>query len=220
VQCGYLSVPEDHTRPQGSKIRLAIAIFKSASAHPKPDPVVYLQGGPGGPLVDALGPSFTSNSLAAWPGDRDLILLDQRGTGNSQPSLACPELTTMAHARFVEAMRACHDRLVREGINLNDYTTLQSTGDVHDLVQALGYRQANLYSISYGTRLALTVMRLSPSDVRSVVLDSVFPPPRPTFSPTWRLPLSAPSLCSSVDVLKAGHVTTPIRTSRPSLLGW
>jgi pimeloyl-ACP methyl ester carboxylesterase len=176
VQCGSLSVPDDHTQPGGTTIRLAVAIFKTASAHPKPDPVIYLQGGPGGPLVEALGPSLTAASLAAWPADRDLILLDQRGTGDSQPQLSCPELTTAAQAGFVAAMRACHDRLVRLGVNLNDYTTLQSAADVHDLVGALGYRQVNLYSISYGTRLALTIMRLFPSDLRSVVLDSIFPP--------------------------------------------
>lgn len=65
---------------------------------------------------------------------------------------------------------------MREGINLNAYTTLENAADVHDLIRALGYRQVNLDGISYGTRLALTVMRLYPADVRSVVLDSVIPP--------------------------------------------
>ena len=82
----------------------------------------------------------------------------------------------MGNATYIQALRACHDRLVREGVNLNAYTTIQNAADVHDLVRALGYQQVNLYGTSYGSRLALTVMRLFPADLRSVVLDSVMPP--------------------------------------------
>ena len=71
---------------------------------------------------------------------------------------------------------ACHDRLVKSGINLNAFTTLENAADVHDLIRALGYQQVNLEGVSYGTRLALTVMRLYPADLRSVVLNSVLPP--------------------------------------------
>ncbi len=176
VRCGYLTVPEDHSRPQGPTIRLAVAIFKSAYASPASDPIVYLNGGPGYPSLGSLGPILTKDILTSiWPGDRDLILLDQRGVGYSQPSLACTEITTMADATFLQ-VGACHDRLVRQGINLNAYTTIQNADDVHDLVRALGYRQVNLDAVSYGTRLALTVMRLFPADIRSVVLDSTSPP--------------------------------------------
>jgi pimeloyl-ACP methyl ester carboxylesterase len=70
----------------------------------------------------------------------------------------------------------CHDRLIKSGINLNVFTTLQNAADVHALIRALGYRQVNLEGASYGTRLALTVMRLYPTDLRSVVLNSVLPP--------------------------------------------
>lgn len=176
VRCGYLTVPEDHSRPQGPTIRLAVAIFKSASGSPAADPVVDLQGGPGTQLL-AYASSLTPTNISnVWPGDRDLILLDQRGVGYSQPSLACTESTTMPHATSLQVLRACHDRLVQQGIDLNDYTTIQNAGDVHDLVRALGYHQVNLYGISYGTRLALTVMRLFPADIRSVVLNSTSPP--------------------------------------------
>lgn len=168
VVCGYLTVPADHSRPQGPTIRLAVAIFKSSYSHPAPDPVLVLQGGPGTPLLAYDGPYYTPATIPnVWPGDRDLILLDQRGVGYSQPSLGC---------QANETLQACHDRLIRQGINLDDYTTIQNAEDVHDLVRALGYHQVNLYGVSYGTRLALTVMRLFPSDIRSVVLDSTSPP--------------------------------------------
>lgn len=74
------------------------------------------------------------------------------------------------------ASHACHDRLVKEGINLAAYTSAANAADVNDLRMALGYAQWNIYGISYGTRLALTVMRDFPQGVRSVILDSVYPP--------------------------------------------
>jgi pimeloyl-ACP methyl ester carboxylesterase len=164
VTCGFLVVPEDRSQPQGPTIRLAVAIFKTSSPHPTADPVFVLGGGPGDALLENLGPRYNAGNL---PSHRDLILLDQRGAGYSQPSLRCMDN---------ETPQACHTRLVKSGINLNAFTTLENAADVHDLIRALGYRQVNLEGVSYGTRLALTVMRLYPADLRSVVLNSVLPP--------------------------------------------
>jgi pimeloyl-ACP methyl ester carboxylesterase len=171
----------DRTRrsqpPAGPHHSLAVAIIKASYSNPASDPVIDLQGGPGTPLLAYLGPVLTPTNISNFQlGDRDLILLDQRGVGYSQPSLACTESTTMPHATGLQVLRACHDRLARQGINLNDYTTIQNAEDVHGLVRALGYHQVTLWGISYGTRLALTVMRLFPADIRSVVLDSTSPP--------------------------------------------
>jgi pimeloyl-ACP methyl ester carboxylesterase len=106
-----------------------------------------------------------------------LILFDQRGAGYSQPSLRCLDNTTPLESfPSVQSVRACYDRWVKAGINLNAFTTLENAADVHDLIRTLGYRQVNLDGVSYGTRLALTVMRLYPADLRSVVLNSVLPP--------------------------------------------
>ena len=167
VKCGFLVVPEDRSLPKGPTIRLAVAIFKTPSSQRDPDPVLFLSGGPGLPLLERMGPTFNAGNLAGSLQNRDLILLDQRGNGYSQPSLRCSAN---------ETPRACHDRLVKSGINLNAYTTLENAADVHDLIRALGYQQVNLEGVSYGTRLALTVMRLFQADLRSVVLDSVIPP--------------------------------------------
>lgn len=177
VQCGYLTVPTDHSRPQGPTIRLAVAIFKSTYTPAAAEPVLVLEGGPGTPGLAYNAPYYTPDNIGdVWLGDRDLILLDQRGVGYSQPSLFCTEFNTLPNATYLEVLQACHDRLVRQGIHLSDYNTIQNAKDVHDLVHALGYHQVNLYSISYGTRLALTVLRLFPNDIRSVVLDSTAPP--------------------------------------------
>jgi pimeloyl-ACP methyl ester carboxylesterase len=164
VTCGFLVVPEDRSQPQGLTIRLAVAIFKTSSPHPTPDPVFVLGGGPGVALLERAGPTYNAGNL---PSHRDLILLDQRGAGYSQPSLRCLDN---------ETFQACHTRLVKSGINLNAFTTLENAADVHDLIRALGYQQVNLEGVSYGTRLALTVMRLYPADLRSVVLNSAVPP--------------------------------------------
>jgi pimeloyl-ACP methyl ester carboxylesterase len=166
VRCGFLMVPEDRSHVQGSTIGLAIAIFKTPSSHPAADPVLVLGGGPGDAKLQNTGRMYNAGNLAYLLGNRDLIVLEQRGTGYSQPSLRCLDS---------EDFHACHNRLVKSGINLNAFTTLEDAADVHDLVQTLGYQQVNLEGTSYGTRLALTVMRLFPADLRSVVLDSVIP---------------------------------------------
>ncbi|MBI1282564.1 MAG: alpha/beta fold hydrolase [Anaerolineaceae bacterium] len=168
VECGYLIVPEDRTNPSSPTIQLAYAVLRAPSDSPKPDPVIYLAGGPGGNAV---------GELNAWVGttyleDRDLILLDQRGTGFSQPTLNCPEVEQGEE----NGLQACHDRLVGEGVNLQAYNSVENAADVADLRVALGYDEWNLFGISYGTRLALTVMRDHPEGVRSVIIDSVYPP--------------------------------------------
>ena len=172
VTCGFLSVPEDRSLLKSPTLHLAVAIFKSSSSKPAPDPVIFLSGGPGDALLVNQGPRYNSGNL---PPNRDLILLDQRGTGYSQPSLRCLDN---------ETLQACHARLVQSGINLNAFTTMEDAADVHDLIRALGYQQVNLYGVSFGTRLALTVMRIYPADIRSVVLNSTYPPQANLFTST------------------------------------
>jgi pimeloyl-ACP methyl ester carboxylesterase len=128
-------------------------------------------------------------------GNRDLILLDQRGTGYSQPSLTCPEFTALKYrtldqnlsdaagtALELQAARQCRARLVKQHVDLSGYTTLADAADVQDLRRALGYAQVDLYGVSYGTRLALAIMRAFPVGIRSVVLDSVVPAQTDLFS--------------------------------------
>ncbi len=187
VRCGYLTVLEDRSHPGGSTIQLAVAIFKALHSNSSSDPVIFLQGGPGGGILDDLGSKITSQNLDTMTMGHDLILLDQRGTGYSRPLLDCPEFTTSQLIAeyenaspdqadpYVKAAEACRARLTNSGVNLQAYTTIANATDVHDLIHALGYKQVNLYGVSYGTRLALTVMRLFPADIRSVVLDSAVP---------------------------------------------
>jgi pimeloyl-ACP methyl ester carboxylesterase len=187
-QCGYLVVPENRARPGSPLIRLHVAVFRSRSAHPEPDPVLHLAGGPGSSSLGEADYIFRQG-LDAILESRDFVLFDQRGTGYSQPRLDCPErealtpdllegsLTGEAEDQaVVDAFQRCHDRLVDAGIDLSAYTSAASAADVNDLRQALGYGQLNLYAVSYGTRLALTILRDFPAAVRSAVLDSTYPP--------------------------------------------
>jgi len=169
LDCGILHVAEDHNDPSSGEIKLAVAVLHSASESPEPDPIIYLAGGPG----DSAVPGIDSWVDTPFRDNRDMILFDQRGTGLSEPSLDCPEV---AESNDAEATQACHDRLVSAGVNLAVYTTDQSAADVADLQVAMGYDQVNLLGISYGTRLGLVVMRDHPEGIRSVLLDSVYPP--------------------------------------------
>jgi cyclophilin family peptidyl-prolyl cis-trans isomerase/pimeloyl-ACP methyl ester carboxylesterase len=178
VDCGFVVVPEDHATPSGATIRLATARFKATAKDPPPEPIIYLEGGPG---AAAIGTSTASFAARFTPG-RDFIIFDQRGTGQSEPSLACSELQSQsaqnvaladADRLFIDQLGQCRDRLVGKGINLAAYTTDQNAADVNDIRAALGYDKLDLLGVSYGTRLALSVMRDFPQAVGSAVIDSV-----------------------------------------------
>ena len=178
VHCGYLVVLEDRAQSGGATIRLAVAILKSDNPQPAGDPLIFLNGGPGAHALMDL-PRFVNNfRLLLVDLNRDVIIFDQRGVGLSQPALECPELVPSLIARAQgQALTlgeerapylACRDRWLSEGVNLAAYTTAESAADVNDLWRTLGYRQVNLYGISYGTVLAETVMRDYPDGIRSV----------------------------------------------------
>jgi pimeloyl-ACP methyl ester carboxylesterase len=187
VTCGYLIVPEDRDDPDSETIRLHVAIFKSTSGAPSDDPVIYLDGGPGGKTLETLSLSF-DDSFADLLFDRDVIMFDQRGVGFSEPALDCPEIddaseesiaTDLTEEEFAElftdAAVECRNRLTSEGVDLSAYNSAESAADVADLRRVLGYDEWNLYGISYGTKLALTTARDHPKGIRSIVLDSVYP---------------------------------------------
>jgi len=186
VDCGDLIVPEIHSQPEGRTIRLHVAILRTESDNPAPDPIVYLEGGPGGSSLD--GAEYVFPSFAPFLINRDVILFDQRGVGFSEPSLNCLELQKLEYQTIQqdlsldeeatlakEAAMVCRDHLLRQSINPAAYTSAENAADLNDLRLALGYEEWNLYGTSYGTKLALTAMRDFPNGIRSVVLDSTYP---------------------------------------------
>jgi pimeloyl-ACP methyl ester carboxylesterase len=187
VECGYLVVPEDRREPDGRMIRLHVAVLRSTGAEPKTDPLVYLQGGPGVLALEFL--QYIHNPLLGVLKERDVVFFDQRGVGYSEPSMNCPEYEVAFREAFgadvsseearssqLEALQSCRARLVEKGVKLSAYNSAASAADVHEMMHALGYDRYNLVGPSYGSRLALTIMRDHPGDIRSAVLDSVVPP--------------------------------------------
>jgi len=187
AECGYVSVPEDRDMATGKTLKLAVARFKSARSTPEPDPIVYLEGGPGGSALRS-GIEQFNQVYAPLLENRDLILFDQRGTGYSQPALDCPEYKDWVFSvldqdlsveeserRGNAVLLECRSRLVSQGVNLAAFDSAENAADLDAVRQALGIEQWNLYGISYGTRLALTLMRDFPQGIRSVVIDSVVP---------------------------------------------
>lgn len=187
TDCGYLSVLEDRARPDGPVIRLAVARLRGSVPSPHPDPVIYLAGGPGESVVRSTH-WFVHEARFIWE-QRDLVLLDQRGVGRSEPRLECPdyqdrktELQRLdlgpdeALRREVDALLACKRALSDAGIDVSSYSPQAVAADVADLAAAMGYETYNLYGRGFGSMLALTVMRDFPEDVRAAILDGVWPP--------------------------------------------
>jgi pimeloyl-ACP methyl ester carboxylesterase len=175
ADCGIWTVPEDRSRPDERKIDLRVAVVRAVSRSPAPDPLVFLTGGPGQAATEsypALHPAFRRVNR-----DRDIVLVDQRGTGGSN-ALRCPETDGLDPALFDESAVAPWVEECLSALHGDPrfYTTAIAMDDLDEVREALGYETVNLYGVSYGTRAALSYMRKYPSRVRAVVLDGVAPP--------------------------------------------
>ncbi len=176
ARCGRLEVFEDRAAGAGRKISLNVAVIPAVSRSPAEDAVFLLAGGPG----EAATESFLALASAfdRIHQKRDIVLVDQRGTGDSHP-LDCPadEQTADSEADDPQAMqkmaRRCLDQL--EG-DPRLYTTAIAMDDLDEVREALGYAQINLYGASYGTRAALAYARQHPQHVRTMILDGAAPP--------------------------------------------
>jgi len=171
AKCGELIVAEDPAQPDGRQIKLKIAVIPAVSRNPAPDPMFFLTGGPG----QAATESYLSLSGAFYRINqkRDIVLVDQRGTGGSNP-LTCkePEETQAEEADIADYVKDCLEQLDGDP---RFYTTTFAMRDLDAVREALGYEQINLYGVSYGTRAAQTYLKYFPERVRSVVLDGVVP---------------------------------------------
>jgi len=177
--CGKISVFENRKSASGRRIDLNIMLLPATSPLVKPDPIFYLAGGPGQAAVDS-GPSLF-RLLKAVRRERDVILVDQRGTGESN-SLACEldisiresmSITTKEfETRQTEKLKSCLDEYDADP---RLYTTPIAMDDLNEVREVLGYGQINLYGISYGTRAALVYVRRHEATVRSMIIDSVVP---------------------------------------------
>ena len=184
--CGYVILPQDYDEPAGSRVELFYTLIQSANPQPQPDPLVYLVGGPGS-SGSRLLPSSFRYYLRAFAADRDIIVVDQRGTGLSKPPLHCyeaqfriDEILQSSHQDRAELMldvlRQCHRRLSKNDIRFDTFHSENNARDMVNVLLSLGYERWNLVGVSYGSRLALAMMRAYPQHLRTVILDSVYPP--------------------------------------------
>ncbi len=178
ARCGTLVVPENPAEPDdhhdNRKIELSYAIVPGRASRARPDPVFFLAGGPGQSARD-VAPMINA-ALRDVNLDRDLIFLDQRGTGGSN-RLDClvdeaEEWMEMDFERMDQELRQCQQAW---DADVRFYTSEDAARDLNDLRQHLGFDQINLVGGSYGTRLAQVYLRLYPDSVRSVVIDGVVP---------------------------------------------
>jgi pimeloyl-ACP methyl ester carboxylesterase len=178
ARCGILEVPENRADPSGRRLKLNVVVVKAQSANPASDPLFLLAGGPGQAAAEAYLPLIPALDKISFK--HDLILVDQRGTGKSNP-LRCSgeDVQDMTNTGFPQpaeitaAFTACLSDLDADP---RYYTTAIFADDLDAVRQSLGYGQIDLLGVSYGTRAALAYLKAYPQNVRAIVLDGVVPP--------------------------------------------
>ena len=173
--CGKLSVFENRETRVGRKIDLNVVVLPAFDQQTKREPLFHLEGGPG---VDATGAAtFYATEGKESRRRHDVVLIDQRGTGQSNP-LTVPEKKTpqdylrqMYPVDYVKKMR----QTLEQRADLTQYTTSIAMDDLDDVRAWLGYDRINLFGLSYGTRAALVYLRQHPEHVHTVTLMGVAP---------------------------------------------
>jgi pimeloyl-ACP methyl ester carboxylesterase len=178
ARCGVLRVPEDRAHPEKRHIDLRIAVVPALAREPAPDPLFLLAGGPGQAATDALGPLL--GAFERVRRTRDLVLVDQRGTGASNP-LKCEMYekgAPLAERLRAAALAPATFQKCLEGYDADPrfYTSAIAMQDLDDVRAALGYSQINLWGGSYGTRASLVYLRDHGDHARAAILDGVAPP--------------------------------------------
>lgn len=181
VKCATLEVFENRDTKAGRKIGLNIVVVEAAARQKAADPIFVFAGGPGQAASD-LVPASTP-ALRQLMNKRDVVFIDQRGTGKSNP-LNCPiprddspEMADAAkrRAHTIALYTSCRDTLSAKA-DLTQYTTTIAMADIDEARAALGYASINLWGGSYGTRTAQEYLRRYPDKVRSMIIDGVAPP--------------------------------------------
>jgi len=168
ARCGTFLVPESRAAANGRTVRLRVAVVPARNGLPSPDALLYLAGGPGGSAI--AGAVGMSQLFSTTNETRDIVLLDQRGTGASN-RLECP-LPKKALGTEANAIRAyVKECLARFDADVREYTTAPAMEDVADVVRALGYEQVDVYGVSYGATAAQYLLAQHPELVRTAILD-------------------------------------------------
>jgi len=190
ISCYRIPVERNFLNPGTKKYFLAVATAPAINTSPK-EPLLYLHGGPGIATLSNFPRYLKLKTFSQLRENHSLIFFDYRGTGYSEPVL-CDKLSDSVKAisnaklpdetrilKTTAAYSVCKEQLLKEGILLSDFSTLQSAADAEAIRKVLGIKNWNIYSVSHGTTVALNMMRNFPAHIRSVILDSPFPPNAP-----------------------------------------
>jgi pimeloyl-ACP methyl ester carboxylesterase len=180
---GILKVPENRDNPNSRTLNLVYKVLKAKDTSARKAPIVILQGGPGGATL-ILESAWENSPLR---NDRDIVLMDQRGTGESEANCAelgqamfdimRKDLDEEGEIKMLDSLLSvCKNTMKKDGVDLAGYSSRENAADFEDLRKALGYDQWNLLGGSYGSRLGLTIMRDFPDGVRSSVLMGILAP--------------------------------------------
>lgn len=174
ARCTSLEVPENRGLPSGRSIAIRVAVLPASSGIATRDPLLILVGGPGQAATVSGVP--IALALSRVRRQRDVVLVDQRGTGGSHP-LGCDDEDVPFNARLSKSPSAEEISQCLRSLDADttQYTTLAALEDYEEVRRALGYPRWNLWGGSYGTRVALAYMQAHPSSVERVVLDGVAP---------------------------------------------
>lgn len=175
ARCGTLERREDPANSDSPLLELFVAVVPALSLEPEPDPFVPIAGGPGQASSDFY--AAYQHAFEKVRRNRDIVLLDQRGTGQSA-AMNCEADEDIIEGRFsreqtLAVTTECLEQLPHDP---RFFTTSVAVADLEALRQALGYSAFNLYGISYGSRVAQHFMRRYPESTRTVILDGVVPP--------------------------------------------
>lgn len=181
AQCGTVTRPLDPSVPTGRTVEIHFAVLPALARNKHPDPVFFFAGGPGQSAMTLVGP--LSRQLARFSNRRDVVLIDQRGTGRSAPLVCDADAPTKPLREMADpALQASLLQQCRETLqklphgDLRQYTTTIAMADADAVRRALGVEQVNVMGGSYGTRAVLEYLRQFPGQVRRAVIDGVAPP--------------------------------------------
>ena len=175
AQCGFLEVPENPADPDGRKIDLHVAVAGATSTDVEPDPVFFLAGGPGQAASETW--VMIKPVLEKIRKRRDIVMIDQRGTGQSNKLQCVPDGAEDLNAEIDLEFIASEARKCLDSLDADPrfYTTTIGMQDYERVRRAMGYEKINVMGVSYGTRAAQVYLRQFPEAVRTVTLDSVLP---------------------------------------------
>ncbi|KPK56394.1 MAG: hypothetical protein AMS21_12765 [Gemmatimonas sp. SG8_38_2] len=197
ARCGSFSVYEDREARAGRTIDIAVLVLLADDPEPEPDPVLFISGGPGQSSTDLV--VFSDAAYSELRRDRDLVFIDQRGTGLSsalicQGPLPGGEASVLGTLFPPDHIDACRRRLATRA-DLGLYATHLAVDDMAEVLTEIGYEQVNLIGTSFGTRVIQVFLRQHPNRVRTAVLNGVVPVNRNTYL------YGAPAAQAALDML-------------------